>query len=299
MASAQDLAADGSVIGPRILILGYPGSAKTGSLAALVDAGYRLRIMAFDKVRSVVDPLTAFVKDRSKLVNVDIVGLEDKLRGGAKQFETVGKPEAFSKAFALTDNWRYTDPLTGEEIDLGPVKDWTPQDILVVDSITAMGEASMRRRLFMSNRIGKTKRKNDWGGAMDDQKAFIEKACSNYQKCGVIMISHLKLIGPKDDEEDDTDTVKSNKSEIAQVVPFKLFPSALGRALPPEIGQFFPVTVLCTTRSRGGKNVDRIIEVEPRMDVDLKLPALGVKNGLPVDSGMLTIFKALGSVPPA
>lgn len=273
----------------RALIVGYPGAGKTGACACLASAGYQLRVLAFDKVGN-MSPLLQYT-DQDKLGNIDICLLEDKLRSGQKFIETAGLPEAFSGALKMMDHWTYKDE-DGNEVDLGRSKDWGPETVVVLDSLTAMGEAAFRRAQAMLNKTPLNTTQQVWGLAMRDQEAFLEKLTSNANKFHVVVLSHLKMIGPKDIMPNDDDTTKELKGRVADIVPTRLFPSALGQSLPPKVGMHFP-TVLLAEQEHKGPVVRRVLRTVSRPELDLKVPAKGLPKELDISDGLLQVFKAI------
>ena len=91
------------------LLVGYPGSGKTGSCAALANSGYNLWIIDFDRNP---DPLIEFVKPEFKK-NVNIAQFSDPKE--MKKFEVKGKlvdklvpkgtPMAYSHAIRQLNTW--------------------------------------------------------------------------------------------------------------------------------------------------------------------------------------------------
>lgn len=272
----------------KVLIVGYPGSAKTGSLVALVNAGYKMRILNFD---GNIAPLVNFVKPEFRK-NVDIRILQDKLRSGGKRMVTDGLPTAFSDMARMLDNWKYKDPETGEEIDLGRPKDWGSDTVLVLDPLSRMGKASMRRILAMNNRADKPARKNDWGAAMDELEAIVEKLNTAYLQCNVVVISHLTLIGPDLDWDPDDETQAQQAKKTVAALDYKLFPDVLGRKLPPKIAGYFPCVIKAEVVGTA-HSAKRVLSSKLDPDLDVKVPALDVPKELPIETGLLTIFRAL------
>lgn len=270
------------------LLVGYPGAGKTGSLACLANAGYNIRILDFDGNAAV---LGEYVKPEFQ-PNVEIVALEDRLKMGSRKVETLGTPTAFATALKYLDNWKYTEG--DREVDFGPVNKWTSNDVLVLDSLTGAGRAAFRRTLHMNARTGdKLPRIQDWGSAMSDQEAMIEILTSAYVPCHVIVTAHLVMIGPDNVEDEEDEVNKTNKEKAAKLVPTKLFPSALGRTLPPKIAEHFPITILAESREKGN-STKRVLSFAPRKEVDLKLPwANRVASELPIETGLLEIFNAM------
>src|SRR5260370_41502724 len=111
-----------------------------------------------------------------------------------------------------------------------------------------------------------------WKLAMGEQLAFMEKLTCSGNKFHVIVLAHLKMISPKDMQKDDSDLTKEIKQQVADLIPARLFPRALGRELPQAIGGEFP-TLLLMEPKYVGREVRRIITFVPRPELDLALPA--------------------------
>ncbi len=287
MTTAADLLASTPA---RIMLIGYPGSAKTGSLACLANAGYKLRILDFD---GNLEPLLLHL-DKRALPLVDAIHFEDEMRNANKYIECVGIPHAFNDALTALKHWTYgKDPV----VDLGRSKDWGPDTVVVLDSLTTMGDAAFNRTLKACNRTPLNCTRQIWGSAMQDQEAALRIMRGEDRHYHLIVIAHLKLIGPEDVEKDDDDTTKDIKAEVAQIVPHRLYPWCLGQKLSPKIGGRMPTMVLAEAQQRAN-SVKRVLVTEPRPDIDLKVPAPGLPKTLPIETGLLTLFEALGHKAP-
>lgn len=271
----------------RLLLLGYPKAGKTGALAALVNSGrYKLRILDFDHNP---DPLYAFVKSEF-YDRVSIVTLQDTLRDNGKRI-SVARPEAFANALKALDHW-----VDDEGNDYGSVKEWGDDVILVMDSLTSMGEAAFRRRrACRPSGTNADDQQSDWKCAMDDQNYMMEMLAQTRYNCHVIALSHIKMIEPKilAESTKDTDDIRRAKAEIsrkrAEGVDIRWCPSALGNTLPPEIARHFPAVVL-VDGSRGGK---RKIVTKGEQGLDLGVPAAHISRELPLETGLLSVFDAI------
>lgn len=284
MANAAKLALREPV---RMMIVGYPGSAKTGGLAALANMGYKLRILDYD---GNIAPLIRYTKPEF-LKNIDVMLFEDKLKAGPAYIDATN-PDAFYRGLQAMDSWKYKEA-DGTEVDLGASKDWGCDTIVVLDSLTAMGEASKRRAMRLGNKTPTNMTDGTWGFAMKEQDAFIEKLTSAANNFHVIVLAHLKMIGPNDIRKGDSDVTVEIKQRLVDMVPTRLFPSALGKALPPVIGGHFPAIICAETRYKNGQP-QRVLSHIPREDLDLKLPIPNFPTApLPVETGLATIFKEL------
>ncbi len=273
----------------RILCLAWPGGGKTGSLACLANAGFKLRILDFDGKKG--SPLASYVRPEC-FKNVSIMTFCDKLRGGQKFIEVSGIPTAFADGIRAMDHWTYTTD-DGEVVDLGRSRDWGPDTIVVLDTGTAMGRTAFRRVIAMNNRTPLNTRDSDWGAAMAEEGAFLEKLCSPLNKHHTIVNYHLKALGPREARKGDTDAVKEIKEREADLIPTRLYPSAMGsKSAPQNLGQYFSTTIEISPKYGPGGSVKRVINTQPREELDLKVAA-DLPKTLPIETGMLTIFETL------
>ncbi len=284
----------------RMLLTGFPGAGKTGAIASLANAGYKLRIMDFDG-----NPESLLAYTRPELLqNIDIVSLEDELADAQGFTTTKGLPTAFARGRRLLDRWKYEDAdgvkdeKTGKSyVDLGSTYEWGPDTILVLDGLTGLSSAAMRRAQAAANVTPLSMTQGVWGAAMQDEEGFIETLTAKKRAHHVICISHLKLIGPKAVERKDDDTAKAIKEQLVELVPTRWYPTALGQGLAKTIAGHFPVTINIGIESKANKAVRRF-NVQPREDMDLKVPAATLPTELSIENGLIAIFKALGAKPP-
>jgi len=272
----------------RMMIVGYPGTAKTGSIASLLNAGYKVRLLDFDGNSQSLLTYT----DKDKLQNLDIATFEDKMRNGQRFIETTGVPTAFASALNMMDEWKYKED-DGTEVNLGKSKEWGCDTVVVLDSLTSMGEASFRRQRSLSNKTPLDTTQQVWGLAMEQQNAFIEKLTSEANHFHVVVLSHLKMIGPKDIQKGDEDVTKELKNRAADIIATRLFPSALGQGLPPTIGGHFPTLILAENEFTGDRLKARVLRTVPRPELDLKLPSKVSFDKADVSDGLARIFAEL------
>lgn len=299
MANGTKLAENGSV---RMLLTGFPGAGKTGALASLANAGFKLRVLDFD---GNPESLLHFT-DKAALPLIDVVALEDPIGMSGQFLDVKGIPTAFVRGVQLLDRWRYEDSdgtpdeKTGKRwIDLGASKDWGPDTIVVVDGLTGLGAAAMARSKAMGNKTLLNVSQPTWGMAIAEQSAFIRRLTAASNRHHVIVISHLKMVGPKEIQQSDDQMTRDLKERAADLVPTRFYPTALGWAMPQQIASEFPIVVNIEVRARG-KTMSRRFNVAPRPDMDLKLPVKKIDElgELSPRNGLLTLFKALGALPP-
>lgn len=271
----------------HMMLVGFPGSGKTGSLVSLAEAGWRLRIIDLD---GNLAPIWAHAGPAAR-ARIDTVRLRDTLtlRGGT--MVPKGTPKAFEQAFAnAIESWK-----DGAE----KPSEWGLETVLVIDSLTALGEAAMRKVEHMTNRTPLNRTQQTWGAAITMLDLFLAEL-RNLQ-CHVILIGHLKIIGPS---VPDKDLSKTNPElydrlvEAAALVPPRLCPNVLGQALPPTIAGRVPILIAAENKEIG-RSVKRVLITNPRPHMDVKFPAGGVPTELPIETGMRTLFEALGHTPPS
>lgn len=258
----------------KLLIEGDSGSGKSGSLASLVKAGYKLRILDWDNG---LEPLKQFILRDSpdKIDNVEFVTLRD-VRKATAEGPIVTAPKAFIKGIKLLDRWKYTNE-DGTETDLGVPAEWGPDCILVIDSLTFMSDAAFdfREPLAPKSRDGKYDMRAVYGDAQGAIENVLALLTSESFRTNVIVISHIKYV-------DNPDGTK------------KGYPTAVGSALSPVIPRYFNSVALCQT-SAGGT---RTIQTQATAMIDLKNPKpFAMAKSYPIETGLADFFAVLREAP--
>lgn len=253
----------------KMILLGDAGSGKTGALASLVKAGYKLRILDFDNN---LQPLVQFVKrDGPELLkNVEARTLTDKLKSSPTGVINDGIPSAFVDGVKMLDNWKYKDGET--EIDLGKPAGWGPEAVLIIDSLTFMSDAAFRWADAM-NPGAKDKRQIYFTAqnAIENMLALMKG--DNF-RTNVIVLAHVRY------EQRQDGTTKG-------------FPNSVGSALGPTIPAYFTSIAMMETQGSGDK-VQRFIRTVPTALIDLRNPApFAMAPSLPIATGLADFFKTV------
>jgi len=177
---------------PRILICGEPAAGKTGALAQLANAGYRLMIHDFDSNSSVIasylKPGAADVYVNSypiaKSTNVDLFG---ESNDASKQAY-----DAMAQFGKMLKHWK-----TKTE-DLGPSSDMAAKDVIVIDSGTFLGELL----LLASYEDKEVKRdlRSRYNVAGNYYGALLDRLTGPLVGASVIVLTHIMQTGDKDDQ---------------------------------------------------------------------------------------------------
>lgn len=273
----------------RMLIVGYPKAGKTGGLASLLNAGFKMRFLDLD---GNYEPLLNYA-DPDRLANLDILSFEDPIAMSAgNQFAgVVGRPMAYANALNALDHWKYKDE-NGTDVDLGRSRDWGPDTIVVLDSLTALGQAAFARSMHLQNKTPLTVTDRVWGFAMSEQLSFVKRLMSSANRHHTIVLAHLTMLGPKEIRKGDDAITSQVKQEIADLLPTRLWPNALGRKLPQEIGGEFPMIVEMKNKVVNRKE-KHIITTVAREELDLGVPNAAIPAELDISDGMLKLFETL------
>lgn len=249
----------------KLLLLGDSKSGKTGSLVALVKAGYNLRILDFDNLLDILK-YKILEECPDRLDSVEFRTLRDKTKAGPEGAVIDGKPKAWINAIKMLDNWKY------EETDLGVPGNWGPECILVIDSLSRFCDAAydFHEAVIPRGRSGDYDSRAVYGNAQDDVEKLLGLLTAPSFEANVIVICHGTYMDLPDGSR-------------------KIFPQGVGKALSPKIPQYFPNYV--RYRNQGGK---RTIQLTSDAMIDLgNTNPSALDKTLPIETGLATIFETL------
>lgn len=249
----------------KILLIGDSGSGKTGSLAALANEGFELFIQDYDNG---MDPLFTYVKPECR-DRVHYVTLQDQIRQGPIG-PFVVKADAITRGIALLNEWK------DEDKSYGSIYTWGTDRILVFDSLTMMGNSSLRREIAIRGKNffkpvtekGFADPREIIGDAANVLEALFGMLFDERVKCHVILISHVR--------------------DLASGGAMAGFPSAVGATLPRVLGRYF--NTLLVARKMGN---NRLIYSEDS-HVTTKCP-VKVPVTMSLDKGLSTVIRAIMS----
>ena len=251
---------DSIVPGPKVLLLGGPGSGKTYAISTLLDAGIKKIGVVFtepgmeslsdvpaDKLAwHYIPPATASWEtmiSQSKKINTLSFDALTKLSDMDKRQYT-----QFIDFITCLSN--FTCDRTGE--NLGPVDSWGEDRALVIDSLSGVNLMAMK--LVTGGKPVKSQA--DWQVAIDNIEQLLVKLTTDVF-CTVVVTAHL---------ERETDELTGGTTLMA---------STLGRKLAPKIPRFFSD---CVHVRREG---DRFSWSTATSNVDLKTRNLRIAENLP------------------
>lgn len=245
----------------KLMMIGNSGTGKTGSLASLALAGYKLHILDFDNG---LEPLINHIreKDSKALANVDFMSFRDNYKPSPTGPAIIGPAKAFQASARALDKWE--DGTKPEE--------WGPGHICIIDSLTSMGRAAFA---FAHSSNPTAKEPRQWFySAQDHLENILALLTAETFNSHVIVLTHIDLI-----------TDKTGNTEG--------FASAIGKAMGPKIPRYFN-TLLAMEKQGMGKAVRRRILTFPTAMLTLKNPApMKFDAEYPIETGLASIFRVL------
>ncbi len=275
-----------------MLFIGDSGTGKTGALASLVCAGYKLRIIDLDNG---LDILKSYLTDPgspyAKIIAEKKIDLDSAVR-----FKTITEhmrsvngrivPKSatvWTNTMNTLQEWKESAEDGGET--LGKPRDWDRDTIVVIDSFTRLAGAAYYFIQQLNNRLGQDTigfdYQRDIGQAQTQLERCLQMLYDESFSPNVIVISHITYRAPEGTDKDDKSIAK------------KGFPSAVGVALSPKMPTYFNNMVQSMTFGNGTATKHKIFTM-PQGTIDLKSSApLRVKKDYDLDWGLAEIFKAV------
>ena len=287
--------------GIKLLASGRPGTAKTGSLCALLEAGFKVRLLSTEENLA---PLFTYTEPSALRENLeDIVIVRERLTQRMLQVKDgrstlnisrvmpVDGPTVFRTIMRLCDAWKHQPPGGTDErpippVDLGPVNSWPQDRVLVIDHLTGVGRGAARFVEGMRHRHEFGLRKQDWGEMQAEIAGFLDKLTAE-AACHVIVFAHTKMIGPPAPEAKEDDAIREHKDKLKEQVGFRLFPDVPGQDLAKKLAGFFPYSVYFEADGMGR----RWMHTQSTATYDVKCPVKGLPRKVPAPLGLLAVFK--------
>lgn len=251
------------------LHVGDSGTGKTGALAALVEDGYKLRILDFEDG---LDPIAGYIAraKRSLLANVSYHTLKDSFKLSGSYIK-VDKAPSFQTAMRLLNDWKDESAPGGS---YGAVESWGDDTILVIDTLGSLSRASFNMVLQANGVIAPSGQRggpeqSHYGTAQDNVERLLDMLTTpELVPCHVIVNAHWTW------QEGDSGSQRA-------------YPATIGKALNPKIGQKFN-NMLGFTSGASGK----LIKTQRDGSISLKTRK-PLKESYPLAGGLRDIFKEL------
>lgn len=253
----------------KLLAIGNSKTGKTGSLASLVKAGYRLRILDLDNL---LDILKYILRQQcpALIENVEYRTIRDLYKTGPTGVVVDGKPKAWDAAIRMCDRWKYDD------VDLGPPAEWGPDCILVIDSLSRLCDAAFNwhEAMMPRSRTGDFDGRAVYRNAQDDVEKFLAALTSPAMRTNLIVVAHITF-----------------QTQINGAIMG--FPQGVGQKLSPKIPTYFPSVVLYSNH-----NGKRMLQTNSAPLMDLANPRpFQMQPTYPIETGLADFFAVLRPAP--
>jgi len=176
---------------PRVLIYGEPAAGKTGALAQLANAGYRLLIHDCDQNARVIGTYLKPDAAPVYITTYTVAKMTATNLFAGKQGEAAQAALKEMRRFcAMLQHWKTDDE------DLGPSSKLTSRDVIVVDSGTFLGEL-----LFMAAKADPEANKHaptQYRIGGEYYSAILDYLCGDKVGASVLLLTHIMQTGEKD-----------------------------------------------------------------------------------------------------
>ena len=180
-----------TLLPPRVLIYGEPAAGKTGALAQLANAGYRLLIHDCDQNARVIGTYLKPDAAPVYITTYTVAKMTATNLFAGKQGEAAQAALKEMRRFcSMLQHWKTDDE------DLGPSSKLTPRDVIVVDSGTFLGEL-----LFMAAKADPEANKHaptQYRIGGEYYSAILDYLCGDKVGASVLLLTHIMQTGEKD-----------------------------------------------------------------------------------------------------
>lgn len=267
----------------KAIVMGDSGTGKSGALASLAMAGYRLMILDFDEGLDVIIsaikgwPSATDVQRKAALSRIFYQSCRDKRKAVGNGAQIIGLPTAWTTAANALSSWKEGG------VSFGACDTWGLDTVLVIDSVTGGCEAAMNFILGLNARLNTKPHQSDWGMAQEKFEEMVQMVTSPDVKCNVILNCHTLLY----EVRRDTGMRDAKGEAITEVLDTKVYPRTIGKALSPILPTYFNHTLLA---ARVGER--RFLSTRPIGITEAKSSMLDAAREYPLATGLADYFRA-------
>jgi hypothetical protein len=282
----------------KILYIGDQGQGKTGSKAALVALGYKLRMVDTDKgfkiLRSLLTndryPYKKYMDRHGIVPDISYIPIDTPIdfetrtiKGVAWNVLSPTSSSAWNTAVGLLKNWNDGDR------KLGSITDWDSDTVLDFDTMSTLAEMAKYWVQDMNGRLGALEDDHgrDTGGAQEMISRLCAKVTASNVHCNVIMTGHIKRIDMSAGVPQSAEARLRDKKSIDP----QGFPAIIGQALGPYLGKKWNDQFI-VKRTGSSSSAERRIYTVPTDNTDAK-NSVWLEESYPLSTGLAEIFAAL------
>lgn len=263
------------------IIQGQPGTAKTGMLVSLAEAGFRVIRCAFEGGEEVFD---AYCSAAAR-ARVHTLTFEDEWESEEDGLRRIPRGMSAFESFIYNGK-------VGKAQPFGPPREWDADTVLVFDTLTSMGECAESRALKLNS---STREGRHLWAAAQDQESVCQAVMTSKRRHHTIVLAHLRLISPKAESgyKDETALQKQVKQERAALEDTGYFPTAVTPGIARNFVRHFAFSLLAEESDRVKGGSGRVLRTRAVPGYQIKCPA-HVEDRLPAETALTTLFRAAG-----
>lgn len=266
----------------KVLILGASGSGKTGAIPALLAAGYNVRLWDADVNAPLIRSLAGEAAER-----LSVITLSEKftpMHGGLFPLNPTGW-------IRLCDSLRKWKDDAGQ--DLGGIHTWTPQDVLVIDTLTTISHLAYYHVRKIGGRESASEEGKLWqrdiGSSQHTIRKLMEMLHGVDVPCNVVVNCHINRT--KDDGTQPTDIELDQARSEHRVIRLRGYPKMVGSKASKDVPVYFGNLLYLR-----GAGKDATFYTTPIDDIDVKTIApRAVKRTYRQPTGLAEFFSDVRS----
>ena len=295
----------------KLIMLGEQGSGKTGATVSLICAGYQVRVLDIDQGQQTLInlltnenyPYAKIIRDKGinlatayNYIPIDCPMVSRSMEGKEMYGKVLipASGNSFSRAIAAIDSWKDKEL----NLDFGSVNTWDENCVLIIDSLSTLGDYALFLVQAMNGRLGaapteKTNRM-DINSASDQLKRLMLWLHADSVRCNVVLITHIKWV--EDSYQKALINQDGRQDQAKTLVPFGC-PMTIGTAFASTVGKYTN-NIFNVKKTGSGGNISRKIYTVG-LDGIVAKSATFLKESYPQDTGLAAIFSAFrGGIEP-
>lgn len=285
----------------KMLFIGESGTGKTGAIASLLDAGYKVRMHDLDNGSDILVGPNGVLRGAKSIYKPDSISRLSVLRHTEAMHILAGRmvPRSATVWNKIGDgltNWAGPDAAhNGEPCSHGSISTWGEDVVYVLDSLSAAARAGHNFHLQMNGRLAGQATgfvyQKDIGMAQGYVESLLQLLYDSSIKCNVVVLCHVVYI---DDKE--APPGLPDKNGVLPDPPQKGFPMSVGKAIAERIPTYFN-NMLQAKIDGQGPGARQSIYTKTQGKIALKTSAPNsVKLNYGIEKGLAEVFKDISGV---
>lgn len=274
----------------KMLNVGDSGAGKTGQLVSLVEEGYKLWVLDYDKGLDIIVNILRAKGKSHLLKNVT--------------YETIAEKITFVKGKAFISKPPVAFRAAGNTLEQWNANSFTSNDIIVLDTLNTFSQSAFNDMLFIAGRLNLPgdaglPRIQDYGMMATAVLTFIDALTSVSQSkldsegnkttipgldCHVIINTHVKYLSPEDEA---LLASRDKQLEFSRAIGV---PEAKGQEISRNIAKYFNTLVHSANTGNGPVKKREILTLNTGVLGTKSSNPVTVKDRYPIETGLADLF---------